>query len=664
MKTKKNIEYLLKNKYIDEAYYLIIENKKRIPFDIDYYYYEGFYYFLKNDYKSAINILSNGISINPYHINLNYLISLVYESNKDFLLAIKHYYMFYFLKENKTESDIKYLNILKYKYLNILKNQNSNDLKIKIFKMLSLNNFEVSNVLTWGWNGFAKPVGENLYNLPEYFIAEYSKIPFLESSNDKLNCVEIRKTKKQGKYIKINLEEEVLIPILLKNDSILKIYKNNELISEIYQNKNTFHYYKLKGNITFKSDSPIVLSEPIYLKNYNNNKKLVLNIFIDGLSKSFLEKHGFQETMPKTFEFFSDSIHCEKMYSTGEWTYPSMASYFSGLYSTNHKLFHPKVDYKFKNTIKLLAEYFKENNYNTVKIDGDWRTNPNYGHIKGFDRVLTGTYGARMNINEVITETIEHIEFMKESDQFVYINLAELHDISDNYKLPAMIQKNIALENRDNIESLITTSAKQNYDLNKSERYKKQLYYIDFYLDILFTFIQKNFKNDEILIVLFSDHGQSFLVPEKNFFLSDERIKVPLIIKGISKEIEFCNEPICNVDYLSILASILSFKLDKSNKDSKLPNFFAKNKKSENPRDFTVSESIFPGDTYKIAIHSKNNYFYLETDNLVRSDGRIIFTPFSYSLKNYNNESIQDKILVTKYIDFIKDHLKEWLIYE
>ena len=44
----------------------------------------------------------------------------------------------------------------------------------------------------------------------------------------------------------------------------------------------------------------------------------------------------------------------------------------------------------------------------------------------------------------------------------------------------------------------------------KVERYKLDIFRLDFYLNILYSFILSNYREEEILISLCSDHGQRF----------------------------------------------------------------------------------------------------------------------------------------------------------
>ena len=46
--------------------------------------------------------------------------------------------------------------------------------------------------------------------------------------------------------------------------------------------------------------------------------------------------------------------------------------------------------------------------------------------------------------------------------------------------------------------------------------------YVDRYLGILFQYLKDTYKDEEILVSLFSDHGQGYLIPDRGQFLGSE----------------------------------------------------------------------------------------------------------------------------------------------
>lgn len=78
-------------------------------------------------------------------------------------------------------------------------------------------------------------------------------------------------------------------------------------------------------------------------------------------------------------------------------------------------------------------------------------------------------------------------------------------------------KKNLTLDELE-YEDVGKTSVKQNYSWGKSQRYKKTIQYFDMLFGFLYNYIEKNYKDDEIVISLFADHGQGYLVPMINIF--------------------------------------------------------------------------------------------------------------------------------------------------
>ena len=47
--------------------------------------------------------------------------------------------------------------------------------------------------------------------------------------------------------------------------------------------------------------------------------------------------------MPNTQRFFSKGVICENVYTSADWTYPSMTSIHTGQSLSRHKMIHPNI---------------------------------------------------------------------------------------------------------------------------------------------------------------------------------------------------------------------------------------------------------------------------------------------------------------------------------
>ena len=84
-----------------------------------------------------------------------------------------------------------------------------------------------------------------------------------------------------------------------------------------------------------------------------------------------------------------------------------------------------------------------------------------------------------------------------------------------------------------------------------------------------------------------------------------------------------------------------------------LPVFFGGKEK----RRFTLSESIYPGDTYKIALRNEEMIFFFETKEVVQKDARVSLAEYTYSLRTPAGEEIRDDVLLRECLSYVTEYL-------
>lgn len=176
-----------------------------------------------------------------------------------------------------------------------------------------------------------------------------------------------------GTELNLELKSESLLPILPKeNDTTLVIQNNEEQACIPIDFGMHFNYYRLKkGNVNIQSDKELVIANPVELVHHKQNKKLVISLFVDGISQKIINEYGLEAVMPNTYRFFSKGMICRNTFSSSDWTCPSLASLISGLSVPNHMMISPDINIKYPARQKLLFEYFKEAGYYTAIISGD-----------------------------------------------------------------------------------------------------------------------------------------------------------------------------------------------------------------------------------------------------------------------------------------------------
>ena len=647
---------------------LIKEYSALYPYDIDSYCMRSILYYCEGRYDEAEQEIEKIINKAQFNFDLNYNLALISFAKGDYEKSLTYYCKSCYLSnsEELSESIMKIIDSF------------TNNKLIESNKIVSIIKSQ-RNIFELTYTGFPKKVenetylGNMIFNknekegyfvaLYDYYMAQRDKIE-LEKVNGlnhfyKIECLFSKKIKNE----KLEINEKQIIPICVKEPESDAVISVNGQTFDLSKNMlNRFYYYPIDSGIfEISSKKEIILGNPIIVKNDLNKKKLVLNIFVDGLSQKFLEEKGIENLMPNTYSYFKEGTICNNVHVTGEWTYVNMASFFTGEYMTNHGMFHPTFNATISDKKPILSELFKEDGYFTAKIDGDWRSVPTYGYIRGVDRFLYQPAVRGMNAEEVITETIEHIEAFKDLNKFLWICLSDLHDIPDEFEGRLVTQVNDDISNRVFNSSDGTTSVRKGFDKKKIGRYENQIKRLDIYLGILFNYLEKNFKDEEILISLISDHGQGFLIPEGKAFLSEERSKVPFMFRGKNISKGICDELIEGIDLLPILLRESDVNYE-DNRDSNLPKYFGGAKE----REYTYTESIFPGSTYKVAINDKKHEFVFETEGIVGQDGRFTVGDYKCTLLNKSNGREESKEYSDKIKDFLMiifDHIKQNIIF-
>ncbi len=668
---KKEIIALLEVNELDKTLEMFNQYRDLLEKDLELYTMKATYYYLIGEINEAIEILNEGIKKNKFNYELNYNLAILYEEIGKHIEAYKYYIISSIIadeqinKSEATDHAIRIVNEIACKV------EEQKDEKSNWSDQLKQINKEVKIYLLGGLDTFPKKSDSESYigqfYDDKFFVGKYNyyfservtdiSVGVADFTEYKIEMYNAYLTDK----MEIESQEDCIIPIatkIRKNNIIVKNDKGEYVISP--KEVDTYYYYSIKGPATLYSNRPFICGSPIKKTRNTRNKELVLNIFIDGLSQYILESMGLENLMPNTYKFFGKGTICNNAYVSGEWTYVGMASFFTGNYTTHHKMFHPNYVTKLPDDQKILSEIFKEQGYFTTKIDGDWRSIPIYGYARGIDRTLYQPTIIGMNLEEVIMELIEHIETFKDTNQFIWTCIGDLHDIADGFESRLLVQSQMNIKNRKVADEIKTTSVHVKHDEDKIERYKLQIKRIDMYLGMLFSYIENNFDDQNIVVSLVSDHGQSYLLKEGDAFLCDKRTKVPMMFRGGNVPKGECQELVQGLDLMPILCKLCGIPLQSEKLDCNLPTYFGREKQ----REYAYSESIFPGSTYKAAIHMAHQTFFYETVDKVKNDGRVSMDEYTLLLvdKEGNKKEIDEKFK-EEMLEIINNHMAYNRIY-
>lgn len=626
------------------------------------------YFFQKGDYEQATKILEEGIKLYPFNFDINLNLGIVYEMRNFFTDSFHRYlrafkYASTVEKQELAETYINRMNLLlmetyqthQAELFQIIE-EGKRFLGETDYRLFPIDHNRLSTIRRPQATGTSDEYMTNFYK--SYNDADIDEI------NRHYHMTETLKGQICNFEQQISLAGQTLLPVsALEGETMLNFSLNGK--DYPFSNKdlpyNQYNYLRFNesGLLKITTDKPIFIGTPIPLQEKSKKKRLIFNIFVDGLSFEFLQKHDFQSIMPYTHAYFQKGFTSTNCYATSEWTFPSVASMFTGKYTTSHGVFHPDFNHAFAENNKMMQEHFKEAGYLTAQIGGDWRVTPAHGYHKGFDRILFQNFMGGMDCKQIITESIEHLESFKERNNFMWISLADVHHVPDEMDRNLMTQAQIDISKRVRIKEKGSTTVLTPYDINKHEKYILEIKRIDFYLNILYTYFDQHFQNEEILVLFHSDHGQSFL-EDQPFLLHESRRKVPFMIRGGDVPVGESDEFMELIDILPTLLHYSDLPAPEDI-DGHLPACLG----GEEARKFSFTEAIHPNQTYKAAITDETHIFRFENGQPIQNDGLVDLNEYKVQLINKETSSNETDVFPDKvdhYEEVVWKHIRKHII--
>lgn len=450
------------------------------------------------------------------------------------------------------------------------------------------------------------------------------------------------------------------------NQTITVTDKKGETVSCLMEVPNIFHYLNMDQTAVLTSDQAFIVSKPIATHRKKGKKRLILSLFMDGLSQRYLDETNYQD-MPHLKCFFEKGTIFNHCYATSEWTQPSVPSMATGLYTTHHHIIYYSSAYRYPRHVRTVAEIFNDDGYFTVRISGSKGTSPYLGGLRGYDssvhKSMTGFPDSHL-----IADALDYMEAFPNTPKFISLELFDAHRSLDEHMDKTWkydVNFNIALQaNLDYRTSLTKTKGQEkSVRMRHSEilvkRYQAGLRQIDRRFKSLFDYILANYEEDEFLVCLYSDHGMSPL-DQEDYLLKDMRTNSSLMFRGAGVAAGIFEEYINHIDYLPILTKLAGIDVDFSQYDCVLPRTFG------GPgRDYVYTESIYQGQTYKAAVRTDEFECRFEANANTDIDGLIDLSK-GYTQKIFSmqtGEEIHDAELAEDFEGIVFDHIKENIKY-
>tara|TARA_Y100000589_G_C27190307_1_gene644507 strand:- start:581 stop:2203 length:1623 start_codon:yes stop_codon:yes gene_type:complete len=400
-------------------------------------------------------------------------------------------------------------------------------------------------------------------------------------------------------HIELETTRDVIIPFAIldevgeKQTKVEVNFRNRSQFLELKYN-NRFHYLPLKSTEEFNSlsfkatDTTFLVGKPLYRKSTSSKKKsrLVIQIFMDAFTQSLIEKFGY-DIIPNTRDYFlKKGTFYKNVYAQSEWTLSSVAGIFTGKYTNEHLIYHPRREDKIKD--KTLAEVLSEQGYMTFACTNVPKLSPINGFDKGFDRYVLAV---EENFSFIINQALDQLETFQEN-QYLFLGFFDLHE--------AHTLQPILSQSLNDLEDFQYKKLKGNskdtsilYDEERIKMYKNSATYLDKKLLALYQKIDE--VDPEAIVAFHSDHGVNFM-SKTTELLGCEREKVIFLYRG-SEALEKEDNRIKEVRSLSgMICHDLGL-----NRIPLLQN-----------SGYAITESLFPGKKYEVAIRDEKYVLFFK----------------------------------------------------
>lgn len=257
----------------------------------------------------------------------------------------------------------------------------------------------------------------------------------------------------------------------------------------------------------------------------------VILISLDTLRADRLGLYGSSNpTSPHLDALARDSVVFEQAYSTSPWTLPAHTTMFTGVLPP---ILSPWDWEDMKNSqLAALPEIFRKNGYAAGGFVDSVLVSPKFGFDDSFKLLEPG------GSERITREAVSWVSSQK-TPYFLFLHIYDAHfpydappPFKDRFQTPPTEEGRELLkslfwpgEDRPPVDSMEAVR----------DRYDEQILFLDSQLGRFFDFLKDRGDYNSSLIVVTSDHGESFgdhgLVIGHGRFLFEEAIHIPLIVK-------------------------------------------------------------------------------------------------------------------------------------
>ncbi|WP_338623970.1 sulfatase-like hydrolase/transferase [Selenomonas sp. TAMA-11512] len=457
----------------------------------------------------------------------------------------------------------------------------------------------------------------------------------------------------EAKEIELRADKDMIVPIAVadtKGAQAINVEITDGTTSgDLILGRMEWKYIRVdaKESLRLRCASPMAVGRSVPLRHSPKRKKLILNLMLDGVSWKIMQETNYRH-VPHVKRFFSKGIIFDEAYCVAEYTYPSFPTVETGLYPHRSQVVieHRPV---YADESEPLSVKARDAGYYTVttmcNLDG-----VGTGTLRGMERII-GTSLDSQSACMAVARTIEQIEAFSETDQYIFAHIEDAHSKA-NIAMPMTPAAETNLSWEENLyagDAVIVSMPKIPLYVRDNLLEIEQL---DRHLGILFDYIEEHYEEDEYIVHAYSDHGMS-VHRKTDWFFDDGQAKVAMMMRGAGiPNIGHTDELVSLMDMYAVISKGLDAPIGDA--DANLPAAFGGKE-----REYVVSNSIFPGQTYKLGIRTKDYEYRLETADFTRPDGTLNMSDFTeHAYDRATGEECFDPAVLDYFLGLALEHTK------
>ena len=417
---------------------------------------------------------------------------------------------------------------------------------------------------------------------------------------------------------------EVIVPIA-GTEYMQELTVNTASMSaqSAYLGKWAFSHFRFSEttHLSPMNDAPYAVGTPVRLGHSSARKKLVLNLLVDGLSWN-AARMRFPDDMPNIARFFTRGVIFDQHFSTSECTYPALPVIETGRYPIHTQVFNERDSHELPLSFMTLSECMADLGYYAAAPMG--ASDSIYcGALRGYNMLNVAAW--KLPSAEMVDRAIMQLEAFDETDQFLYLHTTDVHPWNaKGFKLYPAVETQLPLSDRLFRLDENVASVRLPKHAIYQEQFWRSLRHVDRNIGFLLSYIEEHFNEDEYIVSLYSDHGNSvFSTPVNGVVdvIGENSTRAVWMMRGAGiPEGLIVPELTSIADIYPTLGHLAGFPVA-ADIDGNLPAVFGGKE-----RDAAVSMSIFPGQTFKLAVRTHDHTLRLETQGFVDEDGTADFT--------------------------------------